>query len=104
MIEPIPIRFRTRGGITKPASPGESYEFPCTLVQRTCWFLDRMSPGSATYNIAVRFLLSGPLDMPLLEEALRRVILRHEILRTRFVEKDGEPKQVVEPDANFSSP
>lgn len=90
----------------RDASPpsGESYEFPCSLVQRTCWYLDRMAPGSSTYNIAVRFLLRGHLEIPLLEEALRRVILRHEILRTRFIEKDGEPKQVVEPDANFSLP
>jgi len=87
-----------------PPPDGESYEFPCSLVQRTCWFLERMKPGSSTYNIAVRFLLSGPLEIPLLEEALRRVVLRHEILRTRFIEKDGEPKQVVEPDANFFLP
>ena len=86
------------------APDGESYEFPCSLVQRTCWYLDRMTPGSSTYNIAVRFLLSGPLEVPALEEALRRVVLRHEILRTRFIEKDGEPKQVVEPDVSFSLP
>ncbi len=88
---------------TSPA-PEESYELPCSLVQQTCWYLDRISPGSATYNIAVRFLLSGPLQIPLLEEALRNIVLRHEVLRTRFVEKDGEPKQLVEPDAHFILP
>jgi hypothetical protein len=79
--------------VQTPAAGGESYEFPCSLAQRTCWYLDRMAPGSATYNIAVRFLLSGPLEIPLLEETLRCICLRHEILRTHFVEKDGEPKQ-----------
>src|SRR5713226_10122530 len=87
-----------------PVPGEESYEFPCSLAQRTCWYLDRMAPGSATYNIAVRFLLSGLLEIPLLEETLRSICLRHEILRTRFVEKDGEPKQVVEPHPNFSLP
>ena len=87
-----------------PPAAGESYEFPCSLVQRTCWYLDRMAPGSSTYNIAVRFLLTGPLDVSLLEEALRRLILRHEVLRTRFRERDGEPKQVVEPDTAFVLP
>ncbi len=82
----------------------ESYEFPCSLAQRTCWYLDRMAPGSATYNIAVRFLLTGPLEIPLLEETLRSICLRHEILRTRFVEKDEEPKQVIEPHPNFCLP
>lgn len=93
--------------VAEPQSPpaaGESYEFPCSLVQRTCWYLDRMTPGSSTYNIAVRFLLSGPLDIGLFEEALRRVVLRHEILRTHFSAPDGEPKQIVEPYDNFSLP
>ncbi len=86
----------------RASSTAESFEFPCSLVQQTCWYLDRMTPGSATYNIAVRFLLSGPLKISVLEEALRRIVLRHETLRTRFVEKDGEPKQLVEPTAKFS--
>ncbi len=91
---------------TKPGpDPGSDvYQFPCTLVQRTCWFLDRMSPGTAAYNIAVRFLLTGALDPALLERALQGVIERHEILRTRFVEELGEPKQLVEPHVNFSLP
>src|SRR5216684_5858945 len=75
--------------VQTPAAGEESYEFPCSLAQRTCWYLDRMAPGSASYNIAVRFLLSGPLEIPLLEETLRSICVRHEILRTRFVEKDG---------------
>ena len=106
MIEPT-HKPAVEAQVAEPQAPppdGESYEFPCSLVQRTCWYLDRMTPGSSTYNIAVRFLLSGPLEIPLLEEALRRVVLRHEILRTRFSERDGEPKQVVEPDAAFSLP
>lgn len=80
----------------------DAYQLPCSLVQRTCWFLDRMSPGSAAYNIAVRFLLTGPLETALLEEALREVCRRHEVLRTRFVLEKGEPKQLVEPHVEFA--
>jgi len=105
MIEPTdpPIAEEQVAESPTPA-PAESYEFPCSLVQRTCWYLDRMTPGSSTYNIAVRFLLSGRLNASLLEEALRRVVLRHEILRTRFLLRDGEPQQVVEAEAHFSLP
>jgi thioesterase domain-containing protein/acyl carrier protein len=94
----------TKPGFLAPngqAGSGDNYLFPCSMVQRVCWFLEQMSPGTAAYNIAVRFLLSGPLDAAVLEEALRRVVFRHEILRTRFVEMDGEPKQMVEPGAHF---
>jgi thioesterase domain-containing protein len=82
----------------------EQYQFPCSPAQRTCWFLDRMSPGSASFNIAVRFLLRGAVQVPLLEEALRQVIQRHEVLRTRFTEINGEPRQLVESVVPFSLP
>jgi len=63
-----------------------------------------MSPGTAAYNIAVRFLLRGPVRPELVGEALREIVRRHEILRTRFVRKDGEPKQLVEQAVRFELP
>lgn len=89
--------------VTVAADP-EHYLFPCSVVQRTCWYLDRMSPGTPANNIAVRFRLEGTLDVPVLELALKEVILRHEVLRTRFVSVDGEPKQLVENEARFWFP
>lgn len=79
----------------------ESYSFPCTVVQQTCWYLDRISPGTAASNVAVRFSLRGLLRPGLLEEALRQICQRHEVLRTRFVCKGGEVRQIVEPQAQF---
>jgi thioesterase domain-containing protein/acyl carrier protein len=86
------------------ATSTEEYLFPCSVVQRTCWYLDRMSPGTPANNIAVRFRLEGILDVPVLERALKEVILRHEVLRTRFISVDGEPKQLVEAEAKFWFP
>ena len=74
------------------------YVFPCSVVQRTCWFLEQMSPGTAVNNIAVRFRLTGKLHPELLEQALNEIARRHEILRTRFIVRDGEPMQLVEPE------
>lgn len=82
----------------------ESFLFPCSVVQRTCWYLDRMSPGTPANNIAVRFRLEGPLAIASLQEALRQVVARHEVLRTRFITRDGEPQQLVESEAKFSLP
>ena len=82
----------------------ESYLFPCSVVQKTCWYLDRISPGTPANNIAVRFRLEGPLHIPSLEEALRLVVARHEVLRTRFVISGDEPQQIVEAEANFFLP
>ncbi len=82
----------------------ESYLFPCSVVQKTCWYLDRMSPGTPANNIAVRFRLEGPLHISSLEEALRLVVARHEVLRTRFVVSGDEPQQLVEAEARFALP
>jgi thioesterase domain-containing protein/acyl carrier protein len=82
----------------------ESYLFPCSVVQKTCWYLDRISPGTPANNIAVRFRLEGPVRVSSLEEALRQVVRRHEVLRTSFVTRDGEPQQLVTADAAFALP
>ncbi len=41
--------------------------------------------------------LRGSLDMPALEESLRQIVARHEILRTTFRTENGEPQQVIGP-------
>lgn len=88
---------------TAEEAPG-SYLLPCTVAQRTCWYLDRMAPGTPANNIAVRFLLEGPLDPHLCRQAFQTIIERHEVLRTRFVAMDGDPKQLVEARADFALP
>jgi surfactin family lipopeptide synthetase A len=65
-------------------------------AQRGIWFLDKAGSGGA-YNIARARRLKGPLDIGLLEEAHRFVVGRHDILRTRYVEFEGVPFQVVDP-------
>lgn len=69
---------------------------PLSPAQRSIWFLDKAGSGGA-YNIARARRLTGPLDLDLLEESHRFVVDRHEILRTRYVEIDGVPAQVVDP-------
>ncbi|HST58364.1 MAG TPA: condensation domain-containing protein, partial [Longimicrobium sp.] len=77
---------------------------PASYAQERLWFLDRLEPGSANYNIAVARRLGGALDAGALERALGEIIRRHEALRTTFTEVDGAPVQVVAPFGGFALP
>lgn len=81
---------------THDQAHSDVYVFPCSVVQRTCWFLEQMAPGTAVNNIAVRFRLTGNLRPELLEQALNEIARRHEVLRTRFTTRNGEPMQLIE--------
>ncbi len=72
-------------------------EAPLSPAQERLWFLDRLYPGRAFYNIPRVHRLHGRLDIEALQRACDLVAARHEILRTRYVDRDGEPVQVVDP-------
>ncbi|HDS1684031.1 TPA: amino acid adenylation domain-containing protein, partial [Pseudomonas putida] len=72
---------------------------PLSFAQQRLWFLAQMSGGSAAYHIPLGLHLRGALDALALERALRRLVERHESLRSHFVEQDGEPRVVLAADA-----
>ena len=76
-------------------------DFPCSVTQERFWLLDRLDPGNASYNVAVRWRLEGQVSIDLLSRAWAAIIERHEILRTTFHEVDGAPIQRVAPTAQF---
>jgi amino acid adenylation domain-containing protein len=85
-----------------PRQDGE--ELPLSFGQERLWFLDRLDPGSAAYNIPVHLRLAGDLDVAALAATLEEVIRRHEALRTTFAESVGGPVQVVAPSLGLSLP
>lgn len=70
---------------------------PLTHLQEGLWFLDRLDPGQATYNIPGATRIEGPLDVDALCRVLAEIVERHEVLRTVFPEFGGEPVQIVRP-------
>jgi amino acid adenylation domain-containing protein len=74
---------------------------PLSFAQERLWFLDRLEPGSAAYNIPAALRLAGALDERALERALGEIVRRHEALRTVFAEADGSPVQVIAPFGGF---
>lgn len=70
---------------------------PLSFGQERLWFLNRLDPGDASFNMFLVYRLRGPVDLDTLQRALGVVVDRHDVLRTRFVADDGEPAQVVSP-------
>jgi amino acid adenylation domain-containing protein len=77
---------------------------PASFAQRRLWFVDRLEPGSAAYNVPVFRRLRGALDAAALGRALSGVAARHEALRTTFAEGADGPVQVVAPPAPVPLP
>jgi amino acid adenylation domain-containing protein len=78
--------------------------FPTSFGQQRLWFLAQLTPGTATYNLARTFRLTGSLDQAALARALQIIISRHESLRTIFVSDEGEVRQVVLSSLDFDLP
>ncbi|MGH9867322.1 MAG: non-ribosomal peptide synthase/polyketide synthase, partial [Candidatus Polarisedimenticolia bacterium] len=90
----------TRGGAPPPVRRAlDRQRRRLSYAQRRLWFLDRLQPDTAAYNLPSSLLLEGDLDTGSLERALTRLVERHEALRTRFEEGPDGPEQVIAPAA-----
>ncbi|MBV9772347.1 MAG: amino acid adenylation domain-containing protein, partial [Gemmatimonadetes bacterium] len=70
---------------------------PLSPAQQRLWLAHRMDPASRVYNQALALRLAGRLNAGALARALTEVARRHAVFRTRFVEREGVPGQVIEP-------
>ncbi|HEX2095566.1 MAG TPA: condensation domain-containing protein, partial [Longimicrobiaceae bacterium] len=70
---------------------------PLSPAQQRLWIVHRMDPTGPLYNVAHLLRLRGRLDVAVLEHALAEVVRRHDVLRTTFAERGGEPVQVIAP-------
>lgn len=77
-----------------PAAYGD--EAPLSSGQRQMWFLNRLSAGGG-YRIPHILQIWGHLDVAALQTSIAALVARHEVLRTVFPERAGEPYQKILP-------
>jgi hypothetical protein len=68
-----------------------------TAGQEALWFIHRIAPDSAAYNVTLGVRVRTTLYPERLERAVAAVRDRHDLLRSTFGEIDGQPVRFVNP-------
>ncbi|MER5786772.1 condensation domain-containing protein [Streptomyces mobaraensis] len=100
-------RRRAAGARTAPASgpsPEDAGPAPLSHAQHRMWLMERLGHTGALYNVPFATRVRGPFDREAFSRALDWLVRRHEVLRTRYRQADGEPYQEVLPPAPVRVP
>ncbi|MCF4989215.1 amino acid adenylation domain-containing protein, partial [Pseudomonas gessardii] len=92
------------GGVAQGAISALSrqQEMPQSLAQNRLWITWQLDPQSSAYTIPGALRLRGELDEDALHASFAQLIQRHEALRTRFYERDGQGYQRVDAQREFA--
>ncbi|MFC7417935.1 amino acid adenylation domain-containing protein [Gordonia phosphorivorans] len=80
----LPLRPRERSGGAPLSNP-----------QSRLWFINRLDPEAPTYNMPGVIRWRAEVDGDAFRQAIADVLKRHEILRTVYPTRDGDPVQAV---------
>ncbi|MCF2150429.1 amino acid adenylation domain-containing protein [Desmonostoc muscorum LEGE 12446] len=73
-----------------------------SFAQQRLWFLDQLEGENCVYNVPFFWQIKGFINIPALEQAIKEIVQRHEVLRTSFSVVDGLPIQVIHPDLKLT--
>jgi condensation domain-containing protein len=82
------------GSLTIPRHPTRN-QAPLSFAQRRLWFLNQLEPDTPNYNESSALSLTGQLDTAALQNALNRIVARHEVLRATISTQDGVSIQTI---------
>ncbi|OMG59632.1 non-ribosomal peptide synthetase [Brevundimonas sp. ZS04] len=72
-------------------------EYPLTEAQSGLWFAQRLDPANPIFNTAHYLDIRGDLDVEAFRAAVDKTAAEAEALSLRFVERDGEVFQTLDP-------
>ena len=67
-----------------------------SFAQQRLWVLHQLDPQSSAYNVPSAYEMVGQLDVVALRGLIGEIVGRHEPLRTRFIESDDGPLQIID--------
>ena len=85
-----------------PIETAEEKEYySLASAQKRLYILQQMEPGNISYNQSNVAILEGQLEKDRLEKTFRKLLQRHEGLRTSFEMINGEPLQRIHAEVDF---
>jgi amino acid adenylation domain-containing protein len=101
VLEPAPAT-RSAAAAAPPASVSAVARL--SHAQERLWFMQQLEPEATAYNVTQLLALQGELHVSRLRSACLSLIERHEALRCRFFEDNGQVRQrlVEVPEASFT--
>ena len=84
--------------------PRDTQNLPLSWAQTRLWFFEQFEGGTAIYNIPAAVQITGVLNINALEQSLKEIVRRHEVLRTSYHTVNGQPVQVISDDATVTLP
>ncbi len=79
----------------------EADYYPVTSVQKRLFFLHQFDKNSTAYNLQLIVKLHGAIERRKLNEAVNKLVERHESFRTYFEVLDGKPVQKIKDKIHF---
>ncbi|MBR0858934.1 non-ribosomal peptide synthetase [Bradyrhizobium liaoningense] len=68
---------------------------PLSFQQQRMYVLSRLDSTGYNYDVVEVAMIAGQIDAAALRAGLAAICRRHEVLRTVFVERQGEPRQLL---------
>lgn len=77
-------------------------QVPMSSIQERIWLEQMLVPDWPIFNRPLALKLHGELDSHAVEEALNRILTRHSVLRSYYMEENGLPVQYISPAIHLS--
>jgi tyrocidine synthetase-3 len=90
---------RNKYNVIEPVEKKEYY--PLSSAQKRLYILNQLEPGGTNYNIPYVIPLEEEIDKEKLETTFKKLIARHESLRTSFQMTGEEPVQLIHGHVEF---
>ncbi len=80
----------------------DAANYPLSNAQIRLWILDQLEEDNVNYNLPGAMVMTGKISIEKFENAIKKVIERHESLRTSFDLIEGKAVQIISETSQFS--